>query len=106
MFFLQMMTRGLLHIVNSNLIENVRSNVYTTLVNQPMEFYDNKNHAVGNLTAILASNVRELNGASIEVYVFLYGSIAGMLSGIVIAFIFEWNFGILFCIITPISSIT
>ena len=106
MFFLQMMTRGLLHIVNSNLIETVRSNVYSTLVNQPMEFYDNKNHAVGNLTAILASNIRELNGASIEMYLFLYASAVGMISGIVVTFVFEWNFGLLLCIITPVSSIT
>ena len=74
MFVLQMATRGLLHIVNSNLIRTARSKVYNTLVNQPMEFYDNKTNAVGNLTALLASNIRELNGASIEIYVFLYGS--------------------------------
>jgi len=105
MFFLQMFTRAMLHIVNSNLIENVRSSVYDRLIHQPMEFYDNKNNSVGSLTAILASNVRELNGASIEIYVFMYGACAGMFSGIILAFIFEWNFGLLLCGITPVSAL-
>lgn len=105
MFLAQMLTRAALHVINSNLIESIRSNLYDKLINQPLEFYDNKDHNIGNLTAILSSNVRELNGASIEIYVFMYGAVAGMISGITIAFVFEWNFGLLLCGITPVSAI-
>lgn len=106
MFVVQMLTRAALHVVNSNLIETVRSTLYDTLIHQPLEFYDQKDHNIGNLTAILSSNVRELNGASIEIYVFMYGACAGMISGITIAFIFQWNFGVLLCAITPVSAIS
>ena len=106
MFLVQMLTRAALHVVNSNLIENVRSTLYDTLIHQPLQFYDEKDHNIGNLTAILSSNVRELNGASIEIYVFLYGACAGMISGITLAFVFEWNFGLLLCGITPVSAIS
>ena len=105
-FIVQYLTRACLHIINSNLILTIRKIIYDKLIHQPLEFYDVHDNAVGNLTALLASNVRELNGASTEIYVFIYCSIAGMIGGVATAFIFEWNLGFTLIFVTPFAGIT
>lgn len=101
-FLIQTFTRGMLHIVNTNMAENIRSKLYNSMIAQPTEFYDQKDHNTGNLTAILSSSVRELNGSSIELYIYLFGTIFEMLTGIIMVYVFEWNFGLLVTGIIPV----
>ncbi|CAI2363387.1 unnamed protein product [Moneuplotes crassus] len=102
----QFCTRSLLHIVNTNLLQGARKFVYNHVLRQPIEFFDHKNHNTGNLTAILSSSTRELNGAAVELYLFIFQSMASMVGGMIFAFIFEWNMGILFLFIIPVSWIS
>lgn len=102
-FVLQFFVRSWLYIVNSNLMENLRSIIFERLIYQPLEYFDN--NSTGNLTAVLASNIRELSGASTEMYLFMFGGFAGMIAGVSLMFVYQWNFGLLMVGIVPVSAI-
>ncbi|CAI2362168.1 unnamed protein product [Moneuplotes crassus] len=103
---IQFFCRAMLHVVNINLTMNVRKYVYDNIIHQPLTFFDKPLNNTGNLTSVLASNVKELNGVAVEMYIFIFQSFTGMLFGIGFAFFFEQNMGLLFSIITPVTSIS
>lgn len=102
-FILQFFVRSWLYIVNSNLMENLRSVIFERIIYQPLEYFDT--NSVGNLTAVLASNIRELSGASTEMYLFMFGGFSGMIAGVSLMYVYEWNFGLLMTGIVPISAV-
>lgn len=59
---------------SNRLVQTVRSLVYKSLVRQPIEFFVDKNHSVGNLMNILSSDIKSLNSRVFESYAMvLYG---------------------------------
>ena len=105
-FLFQFWARTWLFMINSNMIQKVRSVIYDKLIHQPMEFFDEKNHSVGNLTTILASNIREINGASTEMYVFGFCSVTGMITGVIMIFMYEWNLGLYAAAFVPLNALS
>lgn len=104
-FFIKTITHTCLFLITSKMVKSLRQDVYNTLVHQPIEFFDRKENSTGQLTATLAQDIRVVNGASIEVYVLLYQSLAGVVAGIVICLIIEWNYGLLALGIIPVTAL-
>ena len=53
---------------------NIRSETFKTLVKQLIQFFDAKSNSIGSLVGMLASDIRYLNGSSVEYYLlFLQG---------------------------------
>ncbi|CAI2362575.1 unnamed protein product [Moneuplotes crassus] len=102
----QFVSKAMLHWVNTNLAQNVRKSVYDNIIKQPLQFFDAVSHSTGNLTSILSSTVKEFNGAAIETYVFILQGLTGMITGIIFCFIFEWNVGLIMCLICPITFLS
>jgi len=75
-------------------MKDVRIKAYNNLIHQPIEFYDRKENATGNLTGILTADIKTLNGASFENYLLILQASIGVLSGIIISLAYSWVIGI------------
>jgi ABC-type multidrug transport system fused ATPase/permease subunit len=56
----------------NRLVQTVRSMVYKSLIRQPIEFFTDKNHSVGNLMNILSSDIKSLNSRVFESYAMVF----------------------------------
>ena len=91
--------------VTDKLTINMRAKAFTTLVNQPIQFFDSKSNSIGSLVGMLSSDIRHLNGASVEIYLLVFQGIAGMIAGIIICFAYCWRIAVLVLPIIPLFSI-
>ena len=98
---LQAVSRYSLQILSFSMTKLVRKNLYKSMINQPIYFYDEKENSTGQLTGILASDSRVVNGASIELYILLYQGLVGITSGVIVGFIQEWNLGLVILGLLP-----
>ena len=62
---------------------NMRSETFKTLVKQPVQFFDAKNNSIGSLVGMLASDIRYLNGNSVEYYIIIFQGMSAILWGII-----------------------
>lgn len=74
-------------------MKDIRAKCYETLIYQPIEFYDQKENATGNLTGVLAADIKTLNGASVENYLYVIQGFSGIVAAVVVAFIYSWVIG-------------
>lgn len=82
----------------NNMVNQLRVSTYENLMKQPAEFYDKSVHSPGNLTNILASEIREVNGVAVEQYTYILFGITCLTVSIVAALFFNWKmclFGLL-----------
>lgn len=63
---------------------SIRKNTYKSILEKPIQSFDNKHYSVGNLTGILATETKDLNGASIELYILLYQGIVSIIASLVV----------------------
>jgi hypothetical protein len=68
-----------LYTATQNTVKSLRRNVYEGVINQPMQFHDSKDNSVGNITGVLASDTKEVNGASFETYAYVLQAFMGVL---------------------------
>lgn len=55
---------------------SIRKDIYKSILEQPVGVFDSKHFSVGNLTGILATETKDINGASVELYTLLYQGLA------------------------------
>ena len=58
---------------------NMRSETFKTLVKQPIQFFDAKSNSIGSLVGMLASDIRHLNGNSVEYYLLTLQGISALI---------------------------
>ena len=90
----QVITRFCLYYLTSGMTLSIRKDVYKSMLEKPIEYFDNKQNSIGNLTSILSTEAKDLNGASIEMYILIYQGIVWIIASIVISFIYSWNIGL------------
>ena len=52
--------------------KTIRNKLYHSLLHKTIPYFDDVDHSVGQLIEILASQAKELNGASAELYILFY----------------------------------
>ena len=57
---------------------NMRSETFKTLVKQPIQFFDSKSNSIGSFVGMLASDIRYLNGNSVEYYLIVFQGISAL----------------------------
>ena len=90
----QVITRFCLYYLTSGMTLSIRKDVYKSMLEKPIEYFDDKQNSIGNLTSILSTEAKDLNGASIEMYILIYQGIVWIIASIVISFIYSWNIGL------------
>ena len=90
----QVFTRFCLYFLTSGMTVLIRKETYKSILDKPIEFFDNKQNSIGYLTGVLSTEVRDLNGASVEMYILLYQGIVWLIASLVVSFIYSWNIGL------------
>ena len=90
----QIITRFWLYWLTSSMTMSIRKDTYKSILEKPIQSFDDKHYSVGNLTGILATETKDLNGASIELYILLYQGIVSIIASLVVWFIYSWNIGL------------
>jgi ABC-type multidrug transport system fused ATPase/permease subunit len=75
----------------NKMVNQLRIGTYEKLMKQPTEFYDKSAHSPGNLTNILASEIREVNGVAIEQYTYIIFGCTCLSVSIFAALFFNWK---------------
>ena len=91
---MQVITRFCIWYLTSGMILNIRHSLFSSMINKWISYFDNLNNSVGKLIGILAIDVKDLNGASVELYIFMYQGIVWIIASWVVAFIYSWNIGL------------
>ena len=91
---MQVVTRFWIWYLTSGMILNIRNSLFSSMINKWISYFDNPNNSVGKLIGILAIDVKDLNGASVELYIFMYQGIVCIVASWVVAFIYSWNIGL------------
>ena len=103
-FLVQAINRYCLQILSFMMTKHIREDLYNSMVNQPIKFYDKKENSTGQLTGVLASDSRVVNGASVELYILLFQGVVGTIAGVTVGFIYEWNLGLIILGLLPSTS--
>jgi len=91
--------------LNFNMIKALRLKLYGNMVRQPAQFFDKEQNSSGNLVGILADEIRQINGASFELYAFFVQGIIGMIAGIVLSMAYFWQIGLIAAGSAPITGL-
>lgn len=93
-FATEFITRYVLDEIAKNTIKELRSRLYCSLIKQPLEFFDHKEHSIGNLTSLLASEIKNITGISVEAYIGIYQGCAGFVAAVLLSFWYFWPIAI------------
>ena len=105
LIFAQSISKFLLRWVTNKLSINLRSQTFRTLIKQPIEFFDSKLNSIGSLVGVLSSDIRDLNGASIEIYMLVLQGFAGIVGAIAVSFAYNWRIALIVLPVIPLFSI-
>lgn len=67
-----------IYYLSARMIRTLRSGLFETIIKQPLQFFMQKDNSTGNLTSVLACDIRQVNGASVETYLSFFRGIIGM----------------------------
>ena len=81
----------------------IRTDLHESLIHQPLEFFDKKGNSTGELTGMLARDVKEINTVTIELYLILFGSFSCLCTGLIIATIYSRQIGFVSMMFFPIE---
>ncbi|XP_063712933.1 ATP-dependent translocase ABCB1-like isoform X3 [Symsagittifera roscoffensis] len=86
--------------------ERLRSQSFRQILRQDMAFFDKEENYVGQLTTRLAKDTAQIQGASGFRLKTLVESVASLLTGVVVAFIFGWQLAFVILAIVPIIGLS
>ena len=77
-------------VVGENITMNIRKNLYQALLRKHIGWHDDRSHASGMMTSVLASDVQALNGVSTESFAVILEALFAVMFGIALAYYFCW----------------
>lgn len=77
-------------VVGENITMNMRRNLYQALLRKHIGWHDDRSHASGMMTSVLASDVQALNGVSTESFAVMVEALFAVVFGIALAYYFCW----------------
>jgi ABC-type siderophore export system fused ATPase/permease subunit len=96
-------SKNLLMGITNQLVLNLRKDVYISIVNKPIEFFDEHENSSKNLTSFLSSEIEAVNGASIEHYLVVYQGLICMITCTILSFLFNLVIGLYGLLTFPVS---
>lgn len=91
--------------VAQNMIMDVRRDLYLAMLKQDIGWHDDRDHASGSLSAMLASDVETLNGASSEGLSAIAEAQFALLWSVGLGLYFSWPLTIVFLCVLPLMMI-
>jgi ATP-binding cassette subfamily B (MDR/TAP) protein 1 len=100
-FICTFVSKSAFGVVGENITLSVRSDLYTEIMKKHIGWHDDSTNAAGVLSAVLASDVQLLNGASSEALAVISEAICSIVAGIIIGFAFCWKVALVALALTP-----
>ena len=94
LWIIQGITRFWICYLSCGLTLLTRKDCYSSMIHKPISYFDNPNNSIGKLIGILAIEAKDLNGASIELYVLLYQGIVCVVGAWIVSLFYSWNVGL------------
>jgi ATP-binding cassette subfamily B (MDR/TAP) protein 1 len=82
----------------------IRKQLYGSILEKHLGWFDEKENSPGVLSATMASDVQTLNGVSAEGLAASLEAMFGLLSGVVIGFIFNWKISLVCLACVPFMT--
>jgi ATP-binding cassette subfamily B (MDR/TAP) protein 1 len=98
-------SKFLLGIVGENLAFTFRMKLYKNYISKHIGFYDEPENSASKVCSSLSGDATIINGAGADGIAVQMEAKFGMLSGIVIGFIFSWKMAIVCTILTPMMNL-
>lgn len=106
MLFVAASLRGIFFgYVSEAITENIRKDVYTSVMRKHMGWHDIRTNNSGVITSILAGECSSLQGLSGEVVGVIFESIFSLLIALAMGFYFAWPMGLVSLGLLPILVI-
>lgn len=99
---LTFLNRSIFGILGESMTKGMRFKLYSSLLWKHVGWYDNKEHAPGQLTSAIATEAQTLNGASTEAVAVTLESSLGLIVAVVIAFTFYWKISLVTLACAPL----
>lgn len=90
-FILSVLRESIFSTIGEEMTEKVRNEAYLKILKMPITWLDQPRNSAGSLSARLASDCHTVNGLTTTYVGILIQNIANLVSGIIIAFIYEWR---------------
>lgn len=78
-------------VIAENITINVRSKLYSAILQKHMGWFDERENSAGVMVSVLASDVSTLNGASSEAAAIMVEISFGLICGIALGFYYYWQ---------------
>ena len=87
------------------MVMEVRRDLYLAMLKQDIGWHDDRDHASGSLSAMLASDVETLNGASAEGLSAIAEAQFALLWSVGLGLYFSWPMTVVFICVLPLMMI-
>ena len=91
--------------VCDSLMLSLRSQTYNSLINQSISYFNKVENSTGIIISTLSSDIRNLNGASIALYILRFHGLTSLWCGEVLMFIYSWKMGVIIGGVLPLGMI-
>jgi ATP-binding cassette subfamily B (MDR/TAP) protein 1 len=85
---------------------NLREETYGSILRKHIGWFDVEGNTPGQLTTILSTEVNSLNGASTESIAIMLQAAIGLITGIVLSFVYEWKISLVALGVAPFMMIS
>ena len=99
---LEFLSKFGIHYLASKMTLDLYGDVYSTIIHQPLQFFSSKGNSTGNLTGLLAQEIRSINASTVDMYLLLLQSLIGVTTGFTISLVYSWRIGLLACALLTI----
>lgn len=90
-FVLSVLQQSIFTTIGEETTERVRNETYLKILKMPIAWLDLPRNSAGSLSARLAADCQTVNGLTTTYTSILIQNIANLVSGIIIAFVYEWR---------------
>ena len=84
---------------------NLRKDLYKSILGKDIGWHDDRDHASGIMSAMLASDIETLNGASSEALAASAEAFFALVWAVALGFYFSWPITLAFLILLPLMLI-
>ena len=92
-------------VLAENMTKTIRKDLYSTMLSKHIGWFDKKEHSPGQLASILATEVQTLNGVSTESVGIMAEAFVGLVTGITLGLIYQWQVALVAIAVTPLIII-
>ena len=98
---IELINKLCMHYLSSKLTLQLRKDLYDRIIKQPIEFFNSRSLSTGNLTGMLAQEIKAINASTVQRYLLLLQGLFALITGLIISLIYSWKIGLVASVMLP-----